>query len=265
MPSPFAAKTHRDENDDLSGLEADSADEIADALGQQLRQLRENAGSLGGNAVAGIVTAMVRVVEKNSDPLRLAIRTHLTGSAWLGIDAAEAEMPYDLGTGFSWDLAAAEASAFVEQYGFDLVTGINATTEKGLRNALLRWIEDGGALEDLADSIRPLFADEPATARIEALFNVDRATMIAETEATRAYAEGKIRAYTANGLADQPPTKKPPDDSHVRCRCDVALREYDDGWYWVWFTVRDELVCPICMPLHEQQVGLAKAKEQVTG
>ena len=261
MPSPFAAKTHRDENDDLSGLETASADEITAALGRQLRQLRENAGNLSGEDVDSIVTAMVQVVETHSDPLRLAVRTHLTGSAWLGINAAEAEMPYELGTGFSWDLAAAEASAFVEQYGFDLVTGINATTEKGLRNALLRWIEDGGALEDLADSIRPLFADEPATARIEALFNVDRATMIAETEATRAYAEGKIRAYTANGLADQPPTKKPPDDSHVRCRCDVALREYEDGWYWTWFSANDDLVCPICLPLHQQKVGLAKAKE----
>lgn len=260
MPSPFV-KTHRDENDDLRDLENESVEEIAAALRQQLAQLRENAGSIGGQNADEIVAAMVRVVEKGGEPLRLTLRTHLTGSALLGIDAAQAELPYTLGASFSWDLAAAEARAFVEQYHFDLVTGINQTTEKGLRGALRRWIDDGGTLEELADSIRPIFANEPATARIEALFNVDRGRMIAETEATRAYAEGKIRAYTSNGLADNPPTKKPPDDSHVRCRCDVALREYDDGWYWTWFTVRDELVCPICRPLHEQKVGLAKAKE----
>lgn len=261
MPPPFVAKAHRDENDDLSDLERDSADEIAAALRHQLEKLRQTAGSLGGRDADEIVTAMVQVVEKESDPLRLAVRTHLTGSALLGIDAAQSELPYELGASFSWELAAAEARAFVEQYHFDLVTGINQTTEKGLRDAMQRWIDDGGTLEELADSVRPIFANEPATARIEALFNVDRGRMIAETEATRAYAEGKIRAYTANGLADKPPTKKPPDGSHVRCRCDVALVEYEDGWYWVWFTVRDELVCPICRPLHEQKVGLAKAKE----
>lgn len=260
MSSPFV-KAHRDENEDLGDLERDSAAEIEKALRRQLAQIRQAADDLGGQDVDEIALAMAQVVEKESDPLRLAVRVHLVGSALLGIDAAQAALPYEMGASFSWDLAAAEARAFVEQYHFDLVTGINQTTEKGLRDALRRWIDGGGTLEELADSIRPIFADEPATERIEALFNVDRATMIAETEATRAYAEGKIRAYTANGLADQPPTRKPPDDSHVRCRCDVALREYEDGWYWTWFTARDDLVCPICRPLHEQKVGLAKAKE----
>ncbi|MCI0728855.1 MAG: hypothetical protein L0332_19365 [Chloroflexi bacterium] len=203
---------------------------------------------------------MMAATEAASGNLYDAVITFMVGGALLGVDSAAQNLPLDVGLSFSWDLAAADARAFVEEYAFDLVTDLNATTEAGLRQAMLAWIDDGGTLDDLVDSIRPVFANEPATARIEAMFNVDRARMIAETEGTRAYAEGKIRAYTANGLADQPPNKKPPNDSHVRCRCDVALVKMDDGsWHWVWFTARDEIVCPICRPLAGQSVGLAKA------
>ncbi|NJN53997.1 MAG: hypothetical protein HC804_04095 [Anaerolineae bacterium] len=164
-----------------------------------------------------------------------------------------------LGAGIDWALADAAAAEFVKGYAFDLVTGINNTTASRLRGVVVDWIEKGGTLDDLTESIRPIFANEAATARIEAIFNVDRARMIAETEATRAYAEGKIAGYTASGLAEYPPEKKPPDDSHVRCRCDVTLERQPNGeWHWVWLTANDEFTCPTCSALHNQSVGLAK-------
>jgi len=224
------------------------------ALQKQLRAIRNGHGRSEDEIIASIET----ILAANSEDLLTAVATLLTSGTEAG-GAMVADTLIGTGISVDWALADAAASEFVQGYSFDLVTGINNTTATRLRGVLRSWIEQGGDMEELANSIRPIFANEPATARIEAIFNVDRAQMIAETEATRAYAEGKVAGYMASGLADLPPERKPPDDSHVRCRCDVTLEKQENGeWHWIWLTANDELVCDICGPLHEQSVGLAK-------
>lgn len=278
MLPPFAPKkltaykTYRDDNEELLELELEATEQITAALSAQLAELNRKSDAIGGGTVGELVNSMMAVIEDGNDALYDMLLPFVTAGALLGVDDAGRSFPLKsfkqeiliplegLAAGFSWDLAAAEAAEWARAYTFDLITGLNSTTEIGLRKAVLSWIDSGGTIDDLADSIRPMFADDAATIRIEALFNVDRARMIAETEATRFYAQGKVVAYMSNGLADFPPERTPPDGSHVRCRCDVSLVEYPDGsWHWVWFTVRDSGVSPICAPLHEQSVGLAKA------
>jgi len=257
-PNPAkAADATRSDNEDLDKLEGTAISDVEKALREQLDALRTAAP--GGKTEATIIAGITAVLAANSETLLSVLTNYLLAAAALGMAAAEERLLLETAVNFSWDLADAAAAEFVEGYAFDLVTGINNTTADRLRGVLRQWINDGGTLDELADGIRPIFADEPATRVIEAIFNVDRATMIAETEATRAYVEGKIISYTSSGLADSPPDKKPPDDSHVRCRCDLALEKQDDGsWHWIWLTVNDERVCPICAPLDGQSVGIAK-------
>lgn len=250
-----ADETHREDSHDLNDVEQAAVADIYAVLQRQMRAVT----NARGRTEAEIATSIETILATNSDDLLRAITTLLTNSTQVGLDFV-VESLMGLSASVDWRLADAAASEFVQGYAFDLVTGINNTTAARLRGVMRSWIEKGGDMDDLTNSIRPIFANEPATARIEAIFNVDRARMIGETEATRAYAEGKVIGYTSSGLADYPPEKKPPDDSHVRCRCDITLQKMEDGsWHWVWLTANDEHVCDICGPLHEQSVGLAKA------
>lgn len=215
------------------------------------------ADELGGADEAVIVANVMQVMEANADPLQLGIYRILVSSAQAGVTAVSQVLPFNTAIGVDWTLPNKHAEQFALNYSYDLISRVQQTTRNGVRQALTRWIREGGTLSDLADSIRPLLVDEPSTRIIEALFSVDRATMIAETEATRAYARGKVEGYTASGLAQQAPNKIPP--GHVRCRCDVRPESDPDGsWWWVWLTANDDRVCDICGPLHKQRVGLAR-------
>lgn len=211
---------------------------------------------LGGFGVDAIMTAVIEVLAATSPELLAAVRGLLLGGAQEGIATAGRRLPFE-GASLDWTLADEKAAAWVDSYSFDLIKGINETSAGRMRGALRTWIDDGGALEDLVDSIRPIFDDDELARRIELIFNVERARLIAETEATRAYAQGKIAGYTSSGLADLPPAVSPPDDSHPRCRCDVSLEKRDGVWVWIWYTARDDLTCNICRPLHNQIVGYA--------
>lgn len=64
--------------------------------------------------------------------------------------------------------------------------------------------------------------------RLEPWFEKNRAQRVAVTEITRAYAEGNMLSWQASGI--------------------VGAKK--------WQTARDERVCPICGPLHNEVVGL---------
>jgi SPP1 gp7 family putative phage head morphogenesis protein len=64
--------------------------------------------------------------------------------------------------------------------------------------------------------------------RLVPLFGEKRAELIAVTEVTRAFAEGNMQAWRASGV--------------------IQKRR--------WNTANDELVCPICGPLHRKVVGM---------
>ena len=257
MLPPFAfskKNVERQDNRNLGDAEQAAAGRIEDALKVQRAALLSQAG---GATEQAVMAAVVNILANNSGPLLAAVTLLLSTGAKEGHQVVAGQLAFEAEAAFSWDLAEARASDWIDGYAFDLVTGINQTSADRLRGVLKSWIDDGGTMDELADGIRPIFANDAATERIEKIFNVDRAMMIAETEATRAYAQGKITGYMSSGLANIPPVIAPPDDSHVRCRCDVSLEKRDGVWIWVWLTAVDDRVCSVCGPLHDQSVGFA--------
>jgi len=115
----------------------------------------------------------------------------------------------------NWDLANDRASRWSLEYAFDLVRQLKETTRQRLRREISRFIENGETVNQLAKRLAPLFGEE-------------RARLIAETETTRAFAEGNMEGWKETGV--------------------IKMRE--------WRTARDELVCPICGPLSGKVVGM---------
>ena len=116
---------------------------------------------------------------------------------------------------FDWALIAEEAALWAEIHGAELVTGVTATTERIVAKKVAEWIRTPGlTIGDLTESLLPWF-DET------------RAQMIAVTETTKAFAEGErvlIDRARRAGLQVEP----------------------------IWLTSSDELVCPLCGPLHNK-------------
>lgn len=274
MPPPFVYLDHlpdlasygreakdlqRQNNRLVDDLEQRGLNGVASALARQKVILENSMGGVGNASETELEILLTQAIENSSPDVQAALfdMTYTTMTA--GIATAAQSVPYTLGMGVDWNLPNYQAEQFARSYSYELVTGINDTTKRGMQQALSRFILNGGTMDELTETIRPLFQDEIATRIIEGTFGVDRARMIAVTETTRAYAEGKIAGYSASGLAETPPEKKPPRDSHPSCRCDVRPTSDEDGaWYWVWLTSNDSFVCSICMPLHQKKVGIAK-------
>lgn len=122
--------------------------------------------------------------------------------------------------GVNWDLA--------NQYVIDWILGGGGTEEKGyidyltnalgensatlIRHQVGEWTQEGTPLQELVDQLRGN------------AFSASRAENIAQTEITRAYAEGNRAAWRASGAVE-------------------GMR---------WEANNDELVCPICGPLAGQ-------------
>lgn len=112
--------------------------------------------------------------------------------------------------GIDWGLLAQEALNFAKTYIYDLITGIDSTTVKLTREAIVQWIASGEPLDTLKVNLTAIYKDPV------------RAAMIAQTEATRAYAEGANLRWLQAGV-------------------NLA----------VWKTVNDgDTVCNICQGLH---------------
>jgi len=106
------------------------------------------------------------------------------------------------------------AAKWVEDYTFDLVKGIDDTSLKLLQDAIGAFVDEPGyTIGDIIDLISPQFGDI-------------RASMIAVTETTRAFAEGQKIAG------------------------EEMKREFPElTIYKTWFTNNDDRVCDICGPL----------------
>ena len=118
--------------------------------------------------------------------------------------------------GVDWALINEAAVDFARRYTFDLVTGINNTTQKVLQRSISAFFEEGltrGQLE----------------ARISGLYGPVRAEMIAVTEVTRAATEGE------RAIAQE-------------------LEKYGIKMVPYWGTKHDELVCPKCGPRNRQEI-----------
>ena len=124
----------------------------------------------------------------------------------------------ELGIGVAdWARYNAMAIEWVNRYNYDLVAGINSTTERLIRSALDAFYRDGIPLDEVAEML--------------SAFGPVRARTIAITEITRASVHGELGLV--NMLADEIP----------------GLR-----WHTTWETANDDRVCPICAPLRGREV-----------
>lgn len=103
-----------------------------------------------------------------------------------------------------------EAERWARRHALSLAKGINRTTRNLARQRIAAWISSGGTREDLVNSLSEIIGPRW------------RAEMIAQTEITRAYGEGhRVVGNRVKGIK-----------------------------FVVWWTARDERVCPVCAPLH---------------
>ncbi|HUV67105.1 MAG TPA: phage portal protein [Sedimentisphaerales bacterium] len=119
----------------------------------------------------------------------------------------------DISLAFDWGLIADAAATWAELYVGQLITQIDGTTQRGVRQKVNQFVTTPGmTIGDLSDNLGKWFGPT-------------RASMIAVTETTRAYAEGqRVFADRAKGAG-----------------FNVVA---------VWQTSYDELVCDVCGPNH---------------
>jgi hypothetical protein len=117
----------------------------------------------------------------------------------------------------------AEAIAWAQRYTFDLVRGITDTTRTVLQRATSAFFDTPGMTRAELEAL------------IEPAFGPVRARMIATTEVTRAYSEATN------------------EDQRWLAEAGIQMRR-------VWLTLNDELVCPICGPLHDQPEEVWRAQ-----
>jgi len=114
--------------------------------------------------------------------------------------------------GVEWGLVNEGAAQWARGASFDLIRGLNQTSRRAVQEAVASFFEQQLTMADLRR-------------RLAQVFGPLRADMIASTEVTRAAVEGE-RALVALLEQQGAPVKE------IR-----------------WLTNRDELVCPICLPL----------------
>ncbi len=146
-----------------------------------------------------------------------------------GVDKILGELT-PLGLGFDSAMAHAQAATWARQHTDDLLNLLGTTNERVVGEVVANWAETPGAtMGQLTQQLqRVLDANE------------ERASMIAATEVTRAYAQGESLANKEAGLPEI--AFSPP--AHPSCRCfpsNVLLGR--DVWITVWQTRRDEVVC----------------------
>lgn len=221
----------------LDGFAAEGTREVAGALATM------EAGIVlsPGDALLGDgfdVSAALRSVDAQSDVLR-AVLLRLSVDASVGgsqlAAAAFPTMPGYAAYRHEW------AIRWAEKYSAALVTRINETTRQRLRQEIADWLATGAPISDLRDRLQA-----------PGLFGLERAKLIAVTESTFAFTEGTFDFYEAIGLAPRPADRPP---AHPGCRCFVGVAQDDGRLFYVWYTVVDDRVCPICQPRHLEIIG----------
>lgn len=152
-------------------------------------------------------TAWIGTTEEPGAMLRLALAGMAAGQAAIqsGSNADPQKPAVKASIDIDWSMLSEEALAFVKRYLPTLIRNINLTTAQAVNDAIAEWMQSGGSVSDLKTLLQPIFND------------ASRAALIAQTESTRAYAEGSMERYRNAGV------------ERVKTR-----------------NVKDSLVCPIC-------------------
>lgn len=122
--------------------------------------------------------------------------------------------------GISFDnlMYSKRAEAWARTYTDQLLADFGTTTEKIVGGAVADWIS------------KPNMTVGDLDAALTPAFGATRANAIAVTETTRAFANGQLEAYKAEGIDEI-----------------------------IWSTNKDDLVCPICGPLSNKRVKIGQA------
>lgn len=188
------------------GIEDGAVVDIAEALGPGLAV-----------ALASPTAATVDEVDAAmAAGLTVAVTRMLEQAALAGVAQAQIELG---SVGVDWGLVNQDALAWARGYAGELVRGLNATTRDVLRQEIAAWIESGEPLDVLARRLAPTFGEL-------------RGRVIAETEVTRAFAQGQVQAFQRAGVTR-----------------------------WTWRTANDERVCPQCQPRDGQVYEVGKGDE----
>jgi len=129
-----------------------------------------------------------------------------------------------VGLTMDYTLTNAAAAKWASKYTFDLIKGINKTTQNVLQGIFKTFVDTPGMTIGDVVNLLP--------------YTESRALLIATTETTRVYAE-------ANLLAGEALKKEYPDVQVIKR----------------FFTNRDDRVCPLCAPLHGQEVEISETFE----
>lgn len=151
---------------------------------------------------------------EHTDNLNAAIGPQLQNTYTEQAETMMDEFPF---LDIDWGLLNSEASAWARTYTFDLIQGLNTTSERAVREAIASYFEQSWNQAQLRDALTPTFGPR-------------RAELIAVTETTRAAVEGESET--------------------------VRRLEEDDGIIMIayWLTREDELVCPICGPRANKEI-----------
>lgn len=149
-----------------------------------------------------------------------------------GIEGGARDLPDELSTLVNYDQLSEEALAFMALYDQNTLGGINDSTRRRVMKEISLWIPTDRGMKDLMRRLD--FHTYPN----------HRARTIAVTEVTRLFAYGNMLTWNAT--------------------------PYVTGKRWQ--TARDERVCRICGPLHDQVVeidapyaGLQYSGDTITG
>ena len=166
-------------------IEVQEIDRLQKALGAQFDKFQEmlNSGDID-------TAEMNRIISTLADDTLLydALQRTLVVAADLGVTVGIRQLD-NVGIGFDWTLANADAREWARENAGVLIKDINATTSRSVRNALANWIDNS---EDFGELV----------SEMERIFGYDRAELIASTEATRAYAEGSRLSYYYSGVVE---------------------------------------------------------------
>jgi SPP1 gp7 family putative phage head morphogenesis protein len=107
----------------------------------------------------------------------------------LGVSVAVTGLE-QIGYGFDWTLANVHAREWALRHTGELIRDLSATTERAVRQATARFIDNGEPLEALKRDLEPYFGRK-------------RAERIAITEVTTAYQQGSEDAWRASEVVSE--------------------------------------------------------------
>jgi len=155
----------------------------AETIRQLLQRRRGSLESITEWVGADLENAYLET--RSATAMQDALRAALIDSSTLGVTVTASQFE-TVGYAVDWTLTNLAAREWAHQYAGELITRIDETTRRGVRQAITQWVENGEPLPRLIDELEPLFGRK-------------RADLIAVTETTNAFSYGNRQAMLDTG------------------------------------------------------------------